>query len=126
MARDAAWSVVLFAWLTGAGLTLVLHGVQSGPPGAGWWFGLAAGGLEGALGLVMNRNALRGRDERDAARALGGGMVRMLILLAVWWLGRDRWWPEQTSALCLVTMYVVMMIAGVANVARDLQNMNRS
>lgn len=123
MARDGAWGVVLVAWLIGAGLTLVLHGVQFGPPGAGWWFGLAAGAWEGALGLVMNRKAVRGRDERDAARALGGGVVRMLILLAVWWLGRSTLWPELASACCLVTMYVVMMMAGVANVARDLQKM---
>jgi hypothetical protein len=126
MVRDGAWKMVLGAWLVGGGLTLVLHGVQFGPPGAGWWFGLGAGAWEGALGLVMNRKALQGRDERDAAKALGGGMARMLILLAVWWLGRGRLWPELASAWCLVTMYVVMMIAGVAQVARNLQNMNRS
>jgi len=123
MDRDGAWKIVLGAWLMGGGLTLVLHGVQFGPPGAGWWFSMGAGAWEGALGLRMNRKALQGRDERDAGWALGGGLVRMLVLLAVWWLGRGTLWPEQASAWCLVTMYVVMMIAGVANVARDLQKM---
>lgn len=116
--RPFSWRAVSLAWLLGAGLTALLHGVLFGPPGPGWWFGLASGAWEGGAGAWMNRRALRGREPREIGWALGGGLIRMAVSLLVWRMGSGWIWPEYASAACLLGMHVVMMSMGIREVVR--------
>ena len=117
-ARRWAGAAAVFAGFAGAGLTALLHVVQFGPLGTGWWFGLGAGALEGGLGSWMNRRGLQECGPRGMAWSLGGGLARVALLLIAWRIGVWAGLPEYACGICMVTMYVVMMGSGIAAVAR--------
>ena len=67
----------------------------------------------------MNQRALAAEMPWSLAWSLGGGLVRLAALLAGWRMGVRAGWPETLSGICLVAMYLSVMVAGVAALARD-------
>ncbi len=71
------------------------------------------------MGQAMTRRGLQMPVPRGMAWSLGGGLARMVVLLAAWRIGVQAGWPDRETGLCLVIMYLFMMVAGVAAISRS-------
>lgn len=87
--------------------------------------GIGIGVLYGALALVGYRYALRSRGTRFMAFAVGGMLVRMVVLLVVV-LAVAMWIPLHAMGftVALVSVVVMSLIVEVVTVLRWLRSAN--